>query len=291
MRTWILAPVIAAMATALLPVGAAANDATPYSWGANNSGQVSSRLDAIRTTPFRASIPPEAAGQDVLGLASGSAHSCAYSVEGEVFCWGDNSGGQLGNGNSDVTTGSVRLVGLGPSVGRRVADVAAGSQHTCALTEAGRVWCWGRNFNGQVGDGTTQPRFRPVEATGNLVGLKVVQVTAGGAHTCALTDDGEVWCWGRNSEGQLGDGSKNAASSPVQVAGLPQGVTFTSIAAGEGFTCGTASDGGAYCWGRNSDGQLGDGGNTNRLSPIRVGCRRTRLCCRSPQVGVTPAPY
>lgn len=143
--------------------------------------------------------------------------------------------------------------------------IAASENHTCALTAGGAVRCWGDNFYGQLGDGTTTDRNSPVWVSG-LSG--VTAITAGRFHTCALTSGGGVKCWGANGDGQLGNGSNNASHIPVDVSNLASGVT--AIAAGGYHTCARTSLGGMKCWGNNYDGQLGDDTTTDRLEPVSI---------------------
>ncbi len=136
--------------------------------------------------------------------------------------------------------------------------VAGGEQFTCALTTAGAVYCWGLNSNGQLGNGSTTRSFVPVPVTGLSSG--VVQITAGQQFACALTSAGAVKCWGANSDGQLGNGTKTDSDVPVQVNTLTSGVA--SISSGQYHVCAITTAGGAVCWGDNGEGELGNGGAT-----------------------------
>ncbi|GIV99472.1 MAG: hypothetical protein KatS3mg058_0876 [Roseiflexus sp.] len=200
--------------------------------------------------------------QGVTAIAAGDFHTCALTSSGGVRCWGDNSSGQLGDGTTTSRSTPVPVSGL-PS---GVTAIAAGDFHTCALTSSGGVRCWGANSSGQLGDGTTTARSTPVAVSGLASG--VTAIAAGEEHTCALTSSGGVRCWGANSDGQLGDGTTTARSTPVAVSGLASGVT--AIAAGEEHTCALTSSGGVWCWGGNSSGQLGDGRPLYRTTPVYV---------------------
>ena len=145
-------------------------------------------------------------------------------------------------------------------------QIAAGAEHTCALTSSGGVRCWGRNNYGQLGDGTTTDRLTPVEVSG--LAEDVQSIEAGAEHTCALTSSGGVMCWGRNDYGQLGDGTTTDRLTPVEVNGLAEDVQ--SIEAGAEYTCALTASGDTMCWGRNDYGQLGDGTTTDRLTPVEV---------------------
>jgi alpha-tubulin suppressor-like RCC1 family protein len=179
-----------------------------------------------------------------------------------VKCWGGNFSGQLGDGTTTASSTPVDVIGLGS----RVVAVATGDRHTCALTSTGALLCWGSNSVGQLGDGTTTDHLAPVAVSGLTGG--VVAVAAGGSHTCALTMSGGVKCWGLSLVGQLGDGTTAERHTPVDVVGLASGVR--AIAAGEGHTCAVTLAGGAKCWGDNTSGQLGDGTRSNRSTPVDV---------------------
>ena len=159
-----------------------------------------------------------------------------------------------------------------------MAAVAVGGGHTCAITTAGGVKCWGSNTFGQLGDaaGGSSGDFSltPVDVSGLTSG--VAAVTTGFSHTCALTTGGGVKCWGRNDGGQLGQvtsgtcniGGNLCSITPVDVVGLTSGVA--TVTAGGSHTCAVTTGGGAKCWGGNSSGQLGDGTTTDRATPVDV---------------------
>jgi alpha-tubulin suppressor-like RCC1 family protein len=215
-----------------------------------------------------ASLPgdaPKTSASAAVAVAAGSSHTCALTYAGNVRCWGDNSLGQLGDGQAcgEVTCPTaVGVQGLPPDV---VKLTAAGS-HNCVLTSAGGVACWGLNNHGQIGDGTLTNRSTPVDVVGLAGG--VIAVSAGGWHTCALTSAGGVKCWGRNGDGQLGDGTNTQRTTPTNVSGLTSGIA--AIGAGRQHTCAVNAQGGVKCWGLNNYGQLGDGTTTIRATPVSV---------------------
>jgi len=227
-------------------------------WGYNVYGQ----LGDGSTTPSRTPVAVTGLGSGVVSLAAGRNHTCALTTAGAVQCWGYNGSGQLGDGSTAPSSTPVAVTGLGSGV----ASVVAGADHTCALTTAGAVQCWGYNVYGQLGDGSTTASSTPVAVTG--LGSGVASVTVGALHTCALTTAGAVQCWGYNASGQLGDGSTTSSSTPVAVTGLGSGVA--SVAAGDYHTCALTTAGAVKCWGNNTSGQLGDGNTTSSSTPVAV---------------------
>src|SRR5690606_39736769 len=133
------------------------------------------------------------------------------------------------------------------------------------------LYCWGYNLYGRLGDGTRTDRWTPV-AVQAPAGVVLSGVVAGAAHTCAHGSDDKLYCWGYNSSGQLGDGTTTERWTPVAVQ-APEGVTLSGVVAGEAHTCADGSDGKVYCWGLNFFGQLGDGTNTERWTPVAVQAR------------------
>ena len=195
-------------------------------------------------------------------IAAGYVHTCALTSAGGVQCWGANGQGELGDGTTTERHSPGPVSGLSSGV----LELAAGDAHTCAVTVAGAVLCWGDNGNGQLGDSSTIPRKTPVAVTG--LGSGVVAVTAGGSKSCALTSAGAVMCWGYNGDGQLGDGTTTDRNAPVPVSGLTRGVV--GIAAGGGHVCALTSAGAVKCWGAGDYGQLGDGGETQQHKPVQT---------------------
>lgn len=231
----------------------------PQGWGWNNEGQLGDGTTANRTSP----VSPNLSG--AISIAGGNNHTLVAKSDGTAWAWGRGQEGELGNGTLTDSSTPIQVLGPGGSgYLTGVTSVAAGRYHSLAVMSDGTVWTWGRNSDGELGNGTTTASSTPVQAIG-LTG--VIAVAGGQFHSLALKSDGTVWAWGYNVNGQLGDGTRTSRSTPVQVVG-PSGVV--AIAAGQSHSVALESDGTVWAWGLNSDGQLGDGTTTQRLTPIQV---------------------
>ena len=186
-----------------------------------------------------------------IAVVSGNLHVCAITKAGGVKCWGENGFGQLGDGTRTQRLAPVAVRGLKSGV----IAIAAGGTHTCALTKAGLVKCWGHNDHGQLGDGTTKDRLAPVTVK-KLAGIVFIATSSGYFQTCAVTKAGVPLCWGDNERGQLGDGTTTDRHTPIRVIGLAGGVK--AIALGGLHTCALSNSGNVKCWGYNFHGQLGN---------------------------------
>ncbi|MBI3071915.1 MAG: chromosome condensation regulator RCC1 [Deltaproteobacteria bacterium] len=224
-------------------------------WGWNNYQQLGDGTSENRAEP----VEVKGLGGTATVVAAGEMHSCAALAAGGVKCWGNNTQGELGNGRrGELGAGPVDVVGIR----ERVTALSAGRGYTCAVTEAGAVKCWGWNFDGMLGDGTTVDRETPVDVRGLASGF--VGVSASARHTCAWSNQGEVWCWGHNWAGEVGDGtSTNIRLSPVRAAGV--GGDVVRVAVGVYHTCALTRGGVAVCWGANNFGALGSGTTQDRL--------------------------
>ncbi len=200
-------------------------------------------------------------------------------------CWGSNYQGQLGNNNAAITTSftPLQVVDSNNIPLSGVKAISAGAEHTCALTTAGTVKCWGWNYSGQLGNGVTTayatPTPTPVSVvyTNSTPLTSVIEIAAGGDQTCALiatSTTNAVNCWGRNSVGQLGDGSFVSRSAASLVNVTISGISKVSdIVAGDAHTCARVTVGATEqmrCWGENDSGQLGLGGYVQDAPPRSV---------------------
>ena len=236
--------------------------------GSQASGTTAGRVSASES----ASIAAQAAG--AIDIAAGVNHTCAITGDGDVFCWGLNNKGQLGNGDSSGASSNTPVLARLP--GQVTAkQVSVGGQHSCAVTTAGDLYCWGGNTDGQLGIGSVGGS----KDTPAKVGLgNVKQVSAAGIYTCAVTNSSDAYCWGDNFSGQFGNGSIGGqSSSPQQVnlANVSQisagGEDGTSSSGSPAHTCAATTSGQGYCWGANAFGQLGTGSSgPDQASPQKI---------------------
>ena len=239
-------------------------DGSAWCWGANAEGRLG----------IGSAGPPEPLPQAVVGLtgpavevAAGWFDSCARMADHSTACWGANNDGQLGTGDNMQQLAAVPVVGLGAS-----AHVSVGFLETCAITDDGGVSCWGLGACTPTGDLNGCPTPTLVAGLDHAVDLSL-----GFHHTCATDASDEVWCWGENNIGQLGIGTMSApVATPTKVALAARHVAATNAlvttcgASGcsTDHTCAVTTDGSIACWGYNIVGQLGDGTQTGRSSPV-----------------------
>lgn len=251
-------------------------------WG-NRNGVMESPLPQFDSTAALAQAEPIVYETTV--IAAGGSEACIYgrgfSGIFEVMCAGLNDAGQLGDGTTtdrntwrDVLRFDAPILGMPQGLSR---GASVGRKHACALL-GDAVWCWGSNASGQLGASAANscgpsddlPAGTPCSlfAIPAQLPVSAVSVFAGGEHTCALTAAGDAWCWGSNSNGQLGRGTSGGSNqTPALLSG---GLKFISISTGGNHTCGVTQQHAIYCWGANAKGQLGDGTQTDRAVPTRV---------------------
>src|SRR5262245_10913713 len=223
-----------------------------YCWGGDHRGQLGNGLPLSTQ-----SSPVQVNGNrtDWVAVNAGCAHTCALRTSGRLFCWGGDDRSQLGNGPPLSNQSAPVQV-----AGNRTdwTGVSTSFDHTCARRTTGRLFCWGYDLYGQLGNG--EPRSdqsAPVQVAGNRTDW--TGVSAGQSHTCARRSTGRLFCWGAGGDGQLGNGQQlTYESAPVQVAG--NRTNWTAVSVGGAHTCARNSNGRLLCWGIDSSGQLGDGG-------------------------------
>jgi len=271
---------------------------TAFCWGDNQLGELGNGSTTNSPTPT-AVVSPQGVSFVSVSVAHTMAfdstwHTCALASDGAAYCWGDDAFGELGSGTSQNQTcinfgvvGPCSTVPVAVAGGISFRAISSGGDFTCGVDGLGIVYCWGANGVGQLGNGTTAG---PQQCVGNRASGPaacsptptpvsipavdtVVAVTAGGAHACALTTMGLVFCWGENFAGQLGNGTTTSTATPALVS-VPAGTSFALVSAGGYHTCGIANTttplNTAYCWGANGSGQLGNGTTVDQLTPVAV---------------------
>ncbi len=236
----------------------ALTSAGSYCWGHDGGGELGINDSISRATPY----PVLTGGATYSQVTAGYNETCAVTAAGAAYCWGHNRYGGAGDG----TSGMKRFVPTPVSGSHVFTKLSDGYETGCGVTLSGAIYCWGHNDAGQIGNGTTNDATVPdsVHAPATFA-----SVSAGWSYACALSTLGAPSCWGSNTRGNLGDGTLTDRSTPVSVTGGPY--VFSAITTGDHQTCALrASDGAAFCWGSNSNGQLGDGTMTDRRAPVAV---------------------
>lgn len=228
-------------------------------WGANQYGQLGNGSHSASVSP----VDVTGYTSNVKTIDAGLYHTCLVTLSpNRIYCFGSNSDFQLGDGTGVDAITPVMVSGYFNAI-----EVTAGDSHSCARMIGGDMICWGNNTEAQLGDGHTLVNTLPV--TVNVIGTDGERVTAGTAHTCATrASDGEVLCWGRGAQGQVGDGTSTQRTDPT--ATNPSVKSAVDISAGGSHTCAWMSTCNAKCWGANSNGQLGDGTTNNSSSPVSI---------------------
>jgi alpha-tubulin suppressor-like RCC1 family protein len=253
---------------------AVTSDGKVYSWGQNVDGRLGDGSTTSRSTPVAVDMSGVMAGKTIIAVAAGEDHSLALSSDGLVFAWGNGSYGQLGDGlgTDSLTPVAVRTAGV--LSGKTVVAIAAGGGFSIALTSDGKLYAWGLDANGALGDGpgtATQDEPVAVDMTGSLAGKTILQIGAGAAFVMALASDGQIYGWGSATH-VLGatHPSPNESPVPVDDTGVLAAKSVTQISVGLFHVLALTSDGFLYSWGINSDGALGDGTTTDSPAPTLV---------------------
>jgi alpha-tubulin suppressor-like RCC1 family protein len=247
-------------------------DGTLVAWGRNDLGQLGDNSTTSSSVPVAITNSGALSGKMVVAISAGYYHNLALCSDGTMVAWGQNTYGQLGDGSKTNRSVPVAVSAAGGLSGKTVSGIAAGYYHNLAQCTDGSLVAWGRNTYGQLGNNSTTDSSAPVDITslGVLNGLSVAQFAAGSDHSLVLCTDGSLAAWGRNNYGQLGEGSGANSSVPVEVdsTDVLAGKIVTSISAGGWHNLALCSDGMLAAFGRNTSGQLGDGGTTNSGLPL-----------------------
>lgn len=281
---------------------AISQDDRAYCWGINNLGQLgssevpsgpSASTAAQTNQPVAVDASGVLAGKRIVKISAGKGHTCAIANDGKAYCWGANISsdgnviGQLGSNSTDIYSPvPVAVNTSGVLSGKTIIDITAGVSHTCAVANNRKVYCWGSNILGVLGNNSIPVDFTNSNArslvpvavgAGTEFNSQSIQaIDAGDNHTCALTTSHRVYCWGFDTQGQLGDAEDSSSlgysvtPTPIAPSGTIGGKDVTQISAGGGHTCAIDSGGAAHCWGRGDEGQLGIGGQAGMTWPFPV---------------------
>lgn len=248
-------------------------DGKAMCWGQQSAdGRLGNNATASSADPVAVDVSALLGKRSLKQISSGTSNSCAVNTQGRVYCWGRGDEGQNGNSFSDyLTPNEILTTGTGGSL---FAKVVVGNQHACALSTEGKVYCWGENGEGQLGNGgnvdNPTPAIVDTSTITPFLGFK--DISAGSNHTCGLHADGKIYCWGYGFFGQLGRNSSFSANRPVAVvtASTPGLTKFIAVDAGSMHTCGLGANGLLYCWGYGALGRLGTGNTLDRMIPTAV---------------------
>ena len=249
-----------------------------FTWGANSYGLHGDGTNIDRLTPTEITHQFNLyLGETIVQFTLGTHFSAALTSNGRIFTWGRNEDGRLGDGtNVNRLTPTEITHQFNLSQGETITQFTLGSNFSTALTSNGRIFTWGKNFHGQLGDGTIINRNIPIDIT-NQIDLDndeiIIDVNSGGYHSIALTSNGRIFIWGRNHEGQLGNGTAINSSIPIEITtkfDLKVGEKILKVYSGALFSIAMTSEGRIFTWGDNVHGQLGDGTNLKHLTPNEI---------------------
>jgi len=235
-----------------------------------------SSIGACDDLPPSTQAVADSAGTKVWAQISASYNdTCAIASDNQAYCWGLNDAGQLGNNSTTDSWIPVPVDTTGVLNGLTIKSISTGNNHSCVIASNNNAYCWGASWYGGLGNGSTSYSAVPVavDTTGVLSGLTIKSISANGYSTCVIASDNHAYCWGWNSNGQVGDNSTTNRSYPVAVntSGALSGLTMKYITAAGAYTvCGIASDNNAYCWGRNTYGELGNNSTSDSWVPVAV---------------------
>ena len=251
-----------------------ASDNKLYCWGRNHRGQLGNNSMVDSSRPVAVNMTGVLAGKTIKQISTGAYHTCVVASDDNAYCWGENMKGQLGNNSTANSSVPVKVDTSGVLAGKTIKQISTGHYHTCAVASDDKMYCWGENNNGELGNGSTVDSRVPVAVnmTGVLAGKTIKQMSVGTYNTCVIASDDKVYCWGSNAYGQVGNNSLTDSNVPVAVntTGVLAGKTIKQISVGHHRACAIASDDKMYCWGNNMGGALGNGSTADSHIPVSV---------------------
>jgi len=238
-----------------------------WAWGVNGQGRLGDGSLTNRCTP----VSVAGTAKTFCDISGGGSHSIAVDNYGQVWCWGNNGQGQLGN--NSVVSRRTPIAILGQQ--KTFCTVSAGRFYSLGIDKNGQVWAWGQGASGQLGNNQQVNRCTPVSIVGPT--RTFCKISAGiFNHVLAIDKNGQVWGWGNNTSGPIGDNTTTFRSSPVAVAGTTK--TFCEISAGASYSLGIDKNGQVWGWGSNVAGQLGDNTITCKLTPVSIAGTAKTFC-------------
>jgi alpha-tubulin suppressor-like RCC1 family protein len=229
-----------------------------YCWGINTAGKLGDGSETQRHVPKQIGTSTDWRSIS----ASRYQHTCGIRGSGNLYCWGHNSFGQIGDGSTTKRTSPKRIGTFSDWTA-----VSPGSSHTCGVRKNGKLYCWGQNTYGQAGIGAaSSEKVLTPARVGEF--LDWVGVGSGYAHSCGVRANGKLYCWGKSEEGQIGDGTTlTHRPSPTRAGDLG----WSKVASGDNHNCGIRNGGELYCWGDNGSGEVGGGPAPNpQTTPLWI---------------------
>lgn len=249
-----------------------------FTWGQNTYCQIADGTVTDRYLPVDITAKfTFNTGEVITQMVLGTYHAAVLTSEGRLFTWGGNTYGQLGDGTNTIKSAPFNITAnFGLGVGETIVQISLGEFHSAAITSLGRIFTFGFNQDGELGDGTLDYKLLPTDITSQFtlnVGEIINQVSLGDYHSSAITSEGRLFTWGKNTNGQLGDGTIVNSSVPINITAqfsLAVGETITSACHGASHSSAIISNGKMFTWGNNSNGQLGYVSASDVLVPTIV---------------------
>jgi prepilin-type N-terminal cleavage/methylation domain-containing protein len=255
---------------------AVASNGKAYCWGNNGNGQLGNASNSQSNVPVAVNTSGVLSGKTIIAISTGAYHSCAIASDYKAYCWGRDSDGALGDNVGSNSNVPVAVSTSGVLSGKTILSISSGLDDSCVVASDNKVYCWGNNDSGQLGNNATGQSLAPVavSTSGVLSGKNLVSISNGPENTCAIDSSFSAYCWGGNSNGQIGNNSTTQSTVPVAVSnsGALSGKTVKSISTDQSNTCVIASDNFSYCWGgsANDYGENGDNTTNQSLIPVPV---------------------
>jgi len=263
---------VKSISTSYYSTCAITSDDQVYCWGRNNYGQLGNNSNVDSTTPVAVDRTGLFINKTIKSISAGGFSACAIASDDKAYCWGKSDHGELGNGNNVSSYVPVAVKTTGVLSGKDIKMISSGLTSSCVIASDDKAYCWGYNYNGEIGDGTTSIRTSPVAVSGNggaLLFKTIKTISLGDNVACATTSDSQTYCWGNDVHGQIGDGDtsglKKVNPTLIDSSGVLVGKTIMSVSADQ-TTCAIASDDKLYCWGSS----LGNGLSSDSFSPVAI---------------------